>query len=228
MKTIEGIKARRVIEALCSGPKLQILKMLIEYGGGLTATDVAKKLGVKLSTALTHLEDLVNAGLLTVSTEGSGRIIKKYYVSDSEVMIKINLKELLGIETCEVPKELTEEEEELRALAMEYVRIKRSRRRSKLPLRPKVRDVATVLNLSIDKAIEIVNYINTHQDEIVNELCPEVQEILRRAGSMKVKDIADELKVHPYWVVLCIERLVRIGVVKVRDNLVRITESSSS
>ena len=223
MKTIEGIKARRVIEALCSGPKLQILKMLIEYGRGLTATDVARKLGVKLSTALTHLEDLVNAGLLTVSTEGSGKIIKKYYVSDSEVMIKINLKELLGIEACEVPKEPTEEEE-LRALAMEYVRIKRSRRRSKFPLRPKVRDVATVLNLSIDKAIEIVNYINTHQGEIVNELCPEVQEVLRRAGSMKVKDIADELKVHPYWVVLCIERLVRIGVVKVRDNLVIITE----
>jgi len=222
VELIEGSRARKVIEALCSGPKLQIIKLLLENRDGLRATELSKVLGIKLSTVLKHLEDLVSSGLVNVSLEGTNRVVKRYLIRNDEVLVKINLRELVGIESCVEGEELVSSE--VRELAMEYVRIKRGRRRGKLPLRPKVRDVANVLGLSIDKAIEVVNYINTHQHEVTKLICEEVEKLLKSEGPLRIKDLADKLKVHPYWVVTCVEGLRSLGKVVINDSLVSIRE----
>ncbi len=54
-------RVRWLIDALCSGPKLQILKMLLAEGP-LTASEISRRLGIKLSTTLNHLEGLLAAG----------------------------------------------------------------------------------------------------------------------------------------------------------------------
>ena len=203
-------KVRLVIDSLGSGPKLEILRILLSEGP-LPATEVSRRLGIKLSTTLSHLEELVNSGLVAIKSEGK---IKKYYVPSSRVIIVLDLSSFVGKVV-----EAQGEEYEVKSLALEYMRIKRERR-GKLPLRPKVRDVANILGLDLEKAMKVVEYINTHQKELAEYLINEVKETLSRGGQLSIKELSDKLRVHPYWIVMCIEILESRGEVKVRESKV--------
>ncbi len=116
---------RRIINVLNSGPKLEILKILSE-GKPLTASKLAEKLKVKISTVLSHLEDLVNAGLVKVETESiGGRIIKKYSLISNKIVLTVNIHALTRIEEVGVE----EYEREMENLTLQYLKAKRKKRR---------------------------------------------------------------------------------------------------
>ncbi len=211
-------KVRKILDVLCSGPKLEILRMLIDEGS-LSASDIAKKLGIKLSTVLNHLSDLVDAGLVGVKSEGI-RGVKKYFLISNLVKLELDIKRLVAGPESSIKIERTEDSE-IESLALEYVRIKRSHRRGKLPLRPKVRDVMSTLGVDVDTAIRVVDYINTHHDKIADALINEVIDVVKGRGEINVRELAEKLKVHPYWAVMCIEKLVRKGVLKFKNGIIR-------
>ncbi len=219
-------RVRWLIDALCSGPKLQILKMLLAEGP-LTASEISRRLGIKLSTTLNHLEGLLAAGLLKVEVSGKNRIIKKYAVTASQVEAVIDLKALLLPPPC-VPAaapapQAAGVDAELEALALEYINAKRRSKRAKLQIRPKVRDIASTLGVDIDTAIEVARYINTHQRRLAKMLTGDILKALQeRGGRASVKELADSLKVHPYWVVLCVNELSRENRARISEGVVRL------
>lgn len=222
-------RVRWLIDALCSGPKLQILKMLLTEGP-LTASEISKRLGIKLSTTLNHLEGLLAAGLLKVEVSGKNRIIKKYAVTAPQVEAVIDLKALLLPPPC-VPTaappapQAAGVDAELEALALEYINAKRRSKRAKLQIRPKVRDIASTLGVDVDTAIEVARYINTHQRRLAKVLRDDVLKALQeRGGKASVKELADALRVHPYWIVLCASELSNEGVAEIREGVIAVVK----
>ncbi len=218
-------RVRWLIDALCSGPKLQILRMLLAEGP-LTASEISRRLGVKLSTTLNHLEGLLAAGLLKVEVSGKNKIIKKYMVTAPQVEAVIDLKALLLPPPCvpatapPTPQEVSVDSE-LEALALEYINTKRRSKRAKLQIRPKVRDIASTLGVDIDTAIEVARYINTHQRSLAKVLREDLLKALQeRGGKASVKELADRLRVHPYWVVLCVSELSNKGRAEIREGFI--------
>ncbi len=215
----EASKVAKLLEVFCSGPKIQILKILLE-SDWLTATDISRKLGIKLSTTLSHLESLVSAGLISVRVENVGnRTIKKYGVRSKKLLIELDLEKIVA------PKPIGEHVEiprpELEALILEYINIKRSRR-SKIPVRFKVRDVAKTLGVNVDTAIEIVNYANTHQNRIIELLCNEIIDEIKKNNYISIREAADKLLLHPYWIVSCIQvRGEKKGVILSEGKIIR-------
>ncbi len=215
----DPLKVRRLLEVFCSGPKTQILKILLE-NGWLTATDISRKLGIKLSTTLSHLETLVSTGLVSVRVDSIGnRIIKRYGISSRKLVIKLDLEEIVSPKQVEKLEE--KERPELEALVLEYIRVKRSRK-SKIPVRFKVRDVAKVLGVDVETAIDIVNYVNTRQHRIADLLCNEILDEIRENNYTSIREVADKLLLHPYWVVTCIQLRGKEKGVTVNDGKISI------
>ena len=213
---------RRIISVLNSGPKLEILKILSE-GKPLTASELAEKLKVKISTVLSHLEDLVNAGLVKVETESiGGRVIKKYNLISNKIVLTVNIHALTHIEEVGVE----EYEKEMENLVLRYLKAKREKRKGEFPLTIKVRDVAKTLGISIDEAIRVVDYINTHPEVIIGSISYELLEIIRRNKKATVRELADKLKVHPYWVVMAAKKLTSQGLVVFEENIIRVLSRS--
>ncbi|RLG74461.1 MAG: hypothetical protein DRO23_06680 [Thermoprotei archaeon] len=208
---------RRIIDVLNSGPKLEILKILSE-GKPLTASELSEKLKVKISTVLSHLDDLINTGLVKVETSSvGGRAIKKYSLVSNRIVLTINIRTLTHIEEIGVE----EYEKELEHLTLQYIKAKRERK-GELPLAIKVRDVAKTLNISIEKAIGIVDYINTHPEVIVDNISYDLLKVLRENKVATIRELADRLKVHPYWVVMAAKKLTSQGLVVFEENIVKV------
>ena len=228
----DQVGVRWLLNALCSGPKLQILRILLTEGP-LTATEITRRLGVKLSTTLNHLEGLLASGLVEVEVSGGNRIIKRYKVKSPIVEAVIDLRDLLSPQPCTPPERVAGEavaeavDPELEALALEYVNAKRRSRRAKLQIRPKVRDVAATLGVDLDTAIEVTRYLNTHQRRLAKVICGDVLKALQeRGGRAAIKDVADALRVHPYWVVLCVNELSREGRAVLREGVISLVKST--
>ena len=214
----DQLRVKRLLEVFCSGPKTQILKILLE-NECLTATDVSRRLGVKLSTTLSHLESLVSAGLVSIRVESiGGRSIKKYCIESKKMIIELDLEEIVAPKPVEESKETLKPE--LEALILEYINIKRQRR-SKIPVRFKVRDVARTLGIDIDTAIEIVNYMNTRQDRIAELLCNEILDEIKKNNYTSIREASDKLLLHPYWIVSCIHMIGEEKGVILRDGVIK-------
>jgi len=225
-------RVRWLINALCSGPKLQILKMLLA-DGPLTASEISRRLGIKLSTTLNHLEGLLAAGLLKVEVGGRNRVIKKYAVTAPRIEAVIDLRALLLPPPCMTTATSTthqaiEVDQELEALALEYINAKRRSKRAKLQIRPKVRDIASTLGVDVDTAIEVARYINTNQRRLAKVLHEDVLQTLReRGGKASIRELADVLRVHPYWIVLCVSELSSEGKADIREGVVHLLEGGT-
>ena len=89
---------RRILDILNSGPKLSILKVLLEEGE-VTAKDIADRIKIKLPTVLSHLSDLVKAGLVRVNIASTGsKQVKKYSLVSRKIVLNIDLELLLHLE----------------------------------------------------------------------------------------------------------------------------------
>jgi len=204
---------RRILDILNSGPKLSILKVLLDHGE-LSAKEIADKVKIKLPTVLSHLSDLVKAGLVKVDvSESKGRRTKKYSLMAKKLVLNINLDLLTHLE------EHIEEEKfrELEYLAIQYINIKRKEK--ELPLTISVRDVAKTLGLDLNTAVEVTDFINTYTDRIIDYLCGEALELIKSKGKVKgIKELASLMKVHQYWAALITQALNNRGLIRISDN----------
>ena len=82
-------RARYVIDALSDRTRLEIIKLLISNSAGLTAAQIARMLNKTISTVLSHLEVLTQAGLLKIGyLSFRGRALKVYTLADKEVRLE--------------------------------------------------------------------------------------------------------------------------------------------
>lgn len=80
MRTKHALKA---LAALAQESRLAVFKLLVRYGKkGLSAGEIAEKLGIPAATLSFHLSQLSNANMVTSRKEG--RTI--YYAADFECM----------------------------------------------------------------------------------------------------------------------------------------------
>ncbi len=202
------LAARRIIDALNSGPKLNILKILLEEKeNGATAGEIANRLKIKLPTALSHLNDLVKSGLVIVKNVKEGRkTLKKYFLAAKTIALEINLEFFLRLDEKSVEEEL----KEIEVLAIEY--INRKRESSILPLAISVKNVAETLGVDTNTAIKIVDYINTYTDKIIEYLVGEALEVMKKKKKISnVRELAKTLRVHDYWAALIVQKMVSKG-----------------
>ncbi len=207
------LAARRVLDILNSGPKLSILKVLLDQGEA-SAKDIASKVKTKLSTVLSHLSDLVKAGLVKVNVQDlRGKQVKKYSLVSSKLTINIDFRLFLHLEEYAAEEKL----KELEYLALKYISVKREK--ETLPLTISVRDVAKVLNVDINTAIEVTDFINTHTDRIIDYLCSDALDIIKNRGKVKnLREFASLLNVHQYWAALILQSLSSKGFIRIMDD----------
>ncbi len=208
------LAAFRLIQALNSGPKLAILKILLENKEGLPAKEISRRLGVKLPTALEHLSDLIKIGLVHVEFNGK----KKYYVLTSEkIVLEIDLRQLLML----YEKRKDFEMKELELLAYRYFVEKI--RKDKLPMTITVKDVANVLGIDTNTAIEVVDFINTYTDRFIAFIEKRILDTLgSKQEGYSIDELSKILKIHKYWLILAVQSLKSKSLVKVIDDKVRI------
>jgi len=63
-------KAVVALSALAQESRLAVFRLLLEEGGGVSAGDIAEKLGVPATTMSFHLSQLKNSGLITSEKKG--------------------------------------------------------------------------------------------------------------------------------------------------------------
>lgn len=89
---MKSIQAVTIFETLSSEVRLQIFKLLVQYGDeGLIAGDIAEKLNLPNTNLSFHLKNLYHSGVLEMQKEG--RFVR-YRVKMSEIFALINF--LLG------------------------------------------------------------------------------------------------------------------------------------
>ncbi len=205
------LTAKRLMETLTSTPKLAILKILYREGAK-TAGELSEKLGLKLPTILSHLNDLVRTGIVVL--EHNGRR-KRYVLAAEKIMLEIDLRTYL-----ELDEKLREEElREIEYLAYRYVEAKR--RGKGLPLTITVKDVADTLGVDKNTAIAIVDYINTYTDDFIELLVKETLEVIRKySEGLTLRELSEKLNIHYYWVALIVQKLVSKSYVKVEGEKV--------
>jgi len=204
---------RRVLDILNSGPKLSILRILLDHGE-VTAKEIADKLKIKLPTVLSHLSDLIKAGLVKVRIlDVKGRKVKKYSLVSKKFILNIDLSILLHLEEYEAEEKL----KEIEYLAIQYINLKR--KKEGLPLTISARDVAKELGIDINTAIEVTDFINTYTDKIINYLSSEALELIKSRGKISgLRELASLMNVHHYWIALIIQDLNNKGFIKVLND----------
>ncbi len=204
--------AKRVLDVLTSGPKLSIMKLLLEKGS-LSAKEIANELNLKLSTVLNHLNDLVKAGLVHISIEKQdSRTIKKYHLISKKIRIELDLETFLHLEKYAREEELKEFED----LVYRYIELKCSQ--SKLPLSITVKDVVSVLGIDMNTAIGVVDFINSYTDRVIEYIANKVFEYLKKNRESSIDTISRDLRIHEYWIALAIQNLVSRGLVRLDEK----------
>ncbi len=201
----------RLIQALNSGPKLAIIKILLKYKEGLPAKEISRMLGVKLPTTLEHLSDLIKTGLVHVEFNGRR---KNYVLTSRKIVLEIDLEQLVMLDEKRKDAEL----KELEALAYRYLEEKT--KKDKLPMTITVKDVVNTLGIDTNTAIEIVDFINTFTDKFVLLIERKILDILRSEDGLTIDDLAKKLNMHKYWVIIGVQSLKSKSLVKIVNNKV--------
>ncbi len=193
------IRARSIIGVLASSAKRRILSMLLEAGErGLTAKDIAVRLGVSLPTVLEHMDSLVESGLVEVKREGiSVRGSKVYRIKYECVRVNVRLNDYVGVGDT-----LIEE------LASRYIAEKR--RTSILPSKPNVRDVVKTLGIDRETALMVVAKIASNHEWLVDQLALEALEVLRTSPA-SIRELAAKLRVDYALAALVASKLIEEG-----------------
>jgi len=179
------IEAKYFIEALASEPKLKIIKLLVD-GKSLTATEISNKLNISLSTIIDHLNQLVKANILTTSLiKRRGKLIKTYKLRDYIWSVKIDLRTYVNLLDIE----------EIENLAREY--IERKIQEKGLPIKFNIKELMNYLNLNLDKAYIVLNYLK-NEDNVISIL----EEIFNKKFSeseIPINKLAEKMNIHVYW-----------------------------
>ncbi len=209
-------EARKVIEALASKPKLEIIKLLIEEGP-MTASEISSRLNISLSTIMDHLNHLTSSNILTWKLEKRrGKFIKVYRVRDLIWDIKIDLRLYSTIPDSKMVIEL----------AREY--IKRKVEGEGLPIKITAKDIMKTLNLNLNQSLTVLNYLTSCEDEIT-EILAELfnNSSLRDEKEVLIKDLAEKLNIHIYWAYRLAGKLTDSGeYIFKEDRLIRVKEES--
>ncbi len=194
----DPLKARNLIGVLASSAKRRILSLLIECQDGLTAKEIADRLGVSIPTILEHIEDLLESDLIEKEHKAMGiRRGKKYKIKHDCIKIFFRLEEYV-----------VGGEGRLEELATKYIVEKR--RKGILSSKPQVRDVAHTLNVDKETALMVSAKIISNQDWLIEQLIPEALDILKREPA-SVRDLAKKLKIDYALAALIATRLIEEG-----------------
>ena len=185
--TKNPVKARLILEALSSKPRLNIIKLLLKKDR-LSASEIAAETKTSLSTILEHLDLLQAAGLIKSTLEKRGRRrVKTYSIGTKIIELKIDLNTLTEVIDIN----------ELRELLKNY--IDRKLVGKGLPLKISVRDIVDTLQLeNLKKAIALIDLYNYDEEYIIDIL---IENFKRKefGESIDIKELAKKLNIHEYW-----------------------------
>ncbi len=199
-------RARYVIDALSDRTRLEIIKLLISNSAGLTAAQIARMLNKTISTVLSHLEVLTQAGLLKIGyLSFRGRALKVYTLADKEVRLEIDLERLAWVPLRSY----------LDMWVSQYIKMKRNE--SILPSKISSKDIAKVLDIDERTAKHVKNKIENER-QWLSSLVNEALQILAERGSINIADLGKELSVARRWAILIAESLVAQGYAFMQDD----------
>ena len=199
-------RARYVIDALSDRTRLEIIKLLISNSAGLTAAQIARMLNKTISTVLSHLEVLTQAGLLKIGyLSFRGRALKVYTLADKEVRLEIDLERLAWVPLRSY----------LDMWVSQYIKMKRNE--SILPSKISSKDIAKVLDIDERTAKHVKNKIENER-QWLSSLINEALQILAERGSINIADLGKELSVARRWAILIAENLVAQGYALMQDD----------
>ncbi|HDI74330.1 MAG TPA: ArsR family transcriptional regulator [Thermoprotei archaeon] len=169
-------KAKLAIEALSSRTRLNIIKILLGSRRGLTAQEISRKLGLSLPTTLEHLEILVSSGIIQREWRVVGRrVLKAYRLVDSQLDLKIDLLSFVE----------TPEKRELEELA--HLFVDKVREIKELDARPLLETIQKVLKVDRAKALSVLDYILSSEEEIVDHLALHTRTIIADIDTIPVR-----------------------------------------
>lgn len=149
------------------------------------------------------------------------KTIKKYKLTSNKLTLTIDLHLLSHLEKMSTEAGMRT----LESLVLEYFKIKRENKKEEFPLAIRVRDVQKLLNLDIETAIVVVDYINTHPEIIINMLCSELLKILQEKKEIKLRTLSEMLRVHPYWIVITAKKLSTKGFLILTENTIKLSKT---
>ncbi len=185
------------------------MRLLLESGReGLSPSELAEKMNLKIPTVMSHLETLEKIGVVRFELRKMprGRPLKKYRVIDSVLTIDIDLEALVKIPSWD----------ELDNKMYEY--ISRKKETSRLPLRFSVEDIAETMNFSLKEAIILLDYLNMKTDQIVGFLVSEALEKFKGREIFEIEEISNELNIHEYWAAKVASRLASTGMFELKEG----------
>ncbi|RLE80236.1 MAG: hypothetical protein DRJ52_06810 [Thermoprotei archaeon] len=193
-------KAKLAIEALSSRTRLNIIKILLGSRRGLTAQEISRKLGLSLPTTLEHLEILVSSGIIQREWRVVGRrVLKAYRLVDSQLDLKIDLLSFVE----------TPEKRELEELA--HLFVDKVREIKELDARPLLETIQKVLKVDRAKALSVLDYILSSEEEIVDHLASQARTIIGDSDTIPVRELARKMKIHEYWAYAVAKKLEEQG-----------------
>ncbi len=203
------LEARRIIEVFSSGPKLEILRLLLTKGP-LSASEIARELKVKISTVMEHLDKLLECGLVTYDyVIERGRVIRKFKIAHSRIILEIDLARYLNVPS----------EEYLMRQALRYLNLKYAQ--SSIPLKPSVKDVAETLNIDINEAIPVTEYLISNEELTLNYVVNKIISMLNIKQRVALEELRKSIKAHRYWIIRAIKVLEEKGECILENNIVR-------
>jgi DNA-binding transcriptional ArsR family regulator len=189
------VKARLILEALASRPRLNIVNTLISKGP-LSASEISNNIGISLSTIMDHLKILNSSGILRWKFEKrGGKPVKVYSVDDIFIELKIDLRKLSSLPDFS----------RLGDLVRDYIDKKLSS--SGLPLELSARDIMRTLDVDMDMAISILDYIHIDEDCILDVLRDRFLS-MDIGDSVSLDDLSGGLNIHSYW---ALKLAIRLG-----------------
>jgi len=193
-------KAKLAIEALSSRTRLNIIKILLGNRRGLTAQEISRKLGLSLPTTLEHLEILVSSGIVQREWRVVGkRVLKAYKLVDSQIDLKIDLPSFVE----------TPEKKELEELA--HLFVDRVRETRELDTRPSLETIERTLNIDRAKALSVLDYILSSEEEVVDHLASQARALLENIETITVRELSKKMKIHEYWAYAVAKKLEEQG-----------------
>ncbi len=196
------------MNVLANENRLLIIKFITESKEGVSASEIAEKLNLKISTVMSHLEQMESVGLIRFDWKriGRGRPLKKYKLVDNYVTIDLDLAALARIPN----------KEELEEKIFTYISLKR--KRDTLPVSLTVEDIIKTLNVDAKTALVLLDYLTEKKNEVAKMLASEVLEKFKNKKVVEIEKIARELKVHEYWAAKTASYLESKGLYKVREG----------
>lgn len=200
---------KNALEALTSESKISILKALLENPQGLTASQIAKKLNLKIPTVLTHLEPLENLGLIKIQPIWKkGKILKTYQIAEKDITIQIDIELYVRIPS----------KNQLEEQMLTYIETKR--KQGILPAQITIQDLTKILKIDQKQAIILLDYIRKNQQTIIKILTPQILETFRQQKAFTITEAANKLKTHQYWIAKTIDNLAQKGYCSIENGKV--------